>query len=51
MVSTNGFVNTTEPIMIDEEIISDVLDKENLEVEKGKNDNVGILIEPILLST
>lgn len=32
--------------MIDEEIISDVLDKENLEVEKGENDNVGILIEP-----
>ena len=42
----DDFVNTTEPIMNDEEIISDVLDDENLEAEEDEDGDVDILIEP-----
>ena len=40
------FANTTEPIMNDEEIISDVLGEENLEAEEDDDGNVDILMEP-----
>ena len=46
VVSMDDFVNTTEPIMNDEEIISNVLDEENLEAEEDKDGDVDILIEP-----
>ena len=45
IVSMDDFVNTTEPIMNDE-IISDVLDEENLEAEEDEDGDVDILIEP-----
>ena len=38
------FVNTIEPMMNDEEIISDVSDEENLESEEDGDGDVDILI-------
>ena len=44
LVSMGDFVNTIEPMMNDEEIISDVLDDENLESEEDGDGDVDILI-------
>ena len=38
------FANTIEPMMNDEEIISDALNEENLESEEDGDDGVDILI-------
>ena len=45
VVSMDDFVNTTEPIMNNEEIISDVLGGKNFEAEDEDSD-VDFLIEP-----
>ena len=42
----DDFVNTTEPILNDEEIISDVLGEENFEAEKDEDSDVDFLIKP-----
>ena len=41
----DDFVNTTEPIMKDEKIISDVLWEENFEAKEDKDSDVDLLIE------
>ena len=41
----DDFINTTEPIMNDEDIISDVLGKENIEAEKDEDSDVDFLIK------
>ena len=42
----DDFVNTTEPIINDEEIISSVLEEENFETVEDEESDVDFLIEP-----
>ena len=47
VVSMDDFVNTTKPIMNDEEILSDILVGENFEVKEDEDSDVDFLIKPI----
>ena len=46
VVSMDDFVNTTEPIMSNEEIISGVLGEESFEAKEDEDSGVDFLIEP-----
>lgn len=45
VLSMKAFVNTTEPTMNDEEIMSEVLNEENIESEEDGDCDVDIFIE------